>query len=213
MKPLNVIRRGLLETSSVQRRARLAAAILAAPLLIGVPAYAAQDMKVYPGTMCQPEKRIDPVTYDSFGGICNTSAGNLGKDVNIRCPVVRDAGANAFLPQKVTVTGRSGHSNKPVSCTLRVMKKNGTDNGSALAAFFVNLPKINMTEGSPASRFLIKTVEGTSPGPQIPDGGPMMMLCTLPKSTLSAQAPGGSSNDVKRVTSCITNYSVIELAE
>jgi len=199
--------------TSFYTRARLASAFFSALLLIAGSSHAAEDMKIYPGTMCQPEKRLAPVTYDGFGGICNTSGGNLGKDVNIRCPIVRDAGANAWLPQKVTVTGRSGNSDKSVSCTLRVMKKNGPDSGIALAAFFISLPKINVTGGSTASRFLIKTVNGTSSAPIIPDGGPMMLLCTLPRSNRSAQVPGGSQNDVKRVTSCITNYSVIELAE
>jgi hypothetical protein len=93
------------------------------------------------------------------------------------------------------------------------MNKNGPNSGIALGAFFVAVPEINATGGSPASRFLIKTVNGTSPGPIIPDGGPMMLACTLPKSTLRAQVPGGSPNDVKLVTSCITNYAVTELSE
>jgi len=214
MSPLIEHRRGLSGPSSAGRRALLAAAFVAVPLMAAGSTYAGKDMKVYPGTMCHPEEASDPVSYDGYGGICNPSGGNSGKDVKLRCPVVRDAGTKSWLPGNVTVSGRSGNSDKPVSCTFRVMNKIGANSGSTLAAFFISLPKINATGGSPSSAFLIKSVEnGTETGPIIPDRGPMMLSCTLPKSTMRAQVPDGSPSDVKIVTSCITNYSVTELSE
>jgi hypothetical protein len=211
MSPLTENRRGLSGPSFAGWRALLAAAFFAIPFIVAGSAYAGKDMKVYPGTMCHPENPSDPVRYDGNGGICNPSGNN---DINVRCPVVRDAGTDSWLPGNVTVSGRSGNSDKPVSCTFRVMKKNGPDSGSALAAFFISLPKINATGGSQSSAFRIKSVEnGTDKGPIIPDRGPMMLTCTLPRSTMRAQVPEGSPSDVKIVTSCITNYAVTELSE
>ena len=84
-------------------------ALIALPILVsGAAAMASEDVKIYPGAMCQPEFSTDEVSRDrNDGRMVNESDSN---QIRI-CPVVRDEeAADGVEFAAITVLGRTSTS-------------------------------------------------------------------------------------------------------
>ncbi|MCH9638640.1 MAG: hypothetical protein K0U40_04000 [Betaproteobacteria bacterium] len=158
----------------------------------------ADDWKTYAGTGCQTNK--SHVYYDEFGGICNTSNSS---DLYIRCPIVRDRPKNGF-PKAVRISGRTGNSLSPLSCTLRNMKQTGValNDGLGMAGFYVNLPVIAADPFNFSSiRSVTKSISNSIGSHNY---GAHLLVCKLPESNLQHSVGG------EFIDSCLYNYSIEE---
>ena len=174
----------------------LALFALATAALTSTAAYAGTDWKTYPAAMCHTDGLV---IRNEYGAICNNHSNH---DVTVDCPIVRDM-ASSRWPTHIRHSGRTGNSNIALRCSVRSMKRSGTNAGGGIGLSFAYLTYITTPNAYGASgRYIFdqQTSFAHINNNVLPmqDYGPMMMSCVLPRREhLGAK-------------SCLTAYSVRE---
>ncbi len=104
-------------------------ALIALPILVsGAAAIASEDVKTYPGAMCQPQNNTDRVTRELDGRMRN----NSGTAQTWICPVVRDVeAADGVEFAAITVIGTTATVR---TCLFHSMRVDGSQATAPVAA-------------------------------------------------------------------------------
>jgi hypothetical protein len=139
----------------------LSAVIFSSAMLFVGPALAAQDVKIYAGSQCEPLSPDQPLGKDGTGRITNLSA----NDESFLCPAVREVEKGSIGSASVILYG-----NKASECDLLSKSETGAKVGRGRPTEEIKLAKHRR-----------KLLYGTGAGNTIPvsAGGYFYFVCSI----------------------------------
>ena len=127
-----------------------------APLGGPSQAWAGNDMKTYPGVMCQPKylsNRKD-IQYRTDGGVTNTSPTS---DLHVHCSIIRDETGTKKGLRIVGVYYDDNHPTKTLHCTVSSLRNKEPDSGRLIQRRSGSSPVGLKAKGSFGIRGLTKS--------------------------------------------------------